>query len=494
MVSDRTADVVIAGAGPVGLMLAVELLSAKADVVLVERLLDIDRRLRAPGLTGRSIEALDRRGLLSPLMDAVAEVEPAYQAKRGPSGKAPDILALRAGLLEEILRARVLELGGELHYGVEVTAIVPGESEVAVKTKKSVEPSGATAPGTSCDFTAAYVVGCDGGRSTVRKAAGIRFPGGGVQLVGYQAVVEVEPHGALERTWQRTPNGICAYALGPSRVVSVEFGREPMDRQTRTTLDEVEASLYRTSGKDVKLVNPVSLTRFTGSCRLAESYRRGRVLLAGDAAHIHPPFGGQGLNLGLQDAVNLGWKLAAEVRGQAPNGLLSTYETERRPVAARVLRNAEAATRLLDPSPHNDAPHGFFFTELMRDPAVKKRMHDVFATRQIKYDIGPPDAHDLMGRAVSDVSLFGPLPRRLSQLMRHGKPILLSCSSVMDLGELTADYREAVATAVLREPLDGMVSALIRPDGYVAWCAADRAEMEGDGLRVALEQWVPRPH
>lgn len=494
MVSDRTADVVIAGAGPVGLMLAVELLSAKVDVVLIERLLDIDRRLRAPGLTGRSIEALDRRGLLNPLMNAVAEVEPAYQAERGPSGEAPDVLALRAGLLEEVLRARVLELGGELHYGVEVTAIVSGEREVAVKAKKSVELSGAEIPKTPYDFTAAYVVGCDGGRSTVRRAAGIRFPGDGVQLVGYQAVVDVEPHGALERIWQRTPSGICAYALGPSRVVSVEFGRELADRQATATLDEVEASVCRTSRKDVKLVNPVSLTRFTGSCRLAESYRRGRVLLAGDAAHIHPPFGGQGLNLGLQDAVNLGWKLAAEVRGRAPQGLLSTYETERRPVAARVLRNAEAATRLLDPSPSNDAPHEFFFAELMRDPVVKKRMHDVFAMRHIKYDVGPSDAHDLMGRAVPDVSLSTPSPRRLSQLMRHGKPTLLNCTSVMDLGEPTGDYREAVATAVLQEPLDGMVSALIRPDGYVAWCAANRAEMEGDGLRMALEQWVPRPH
>lgn len=494
MVSDRTADVVIVGAGPVGLMLAVELLSAKVDVILVERHLDIDRRLRAPGLTGRSVEALDRRGLLTPLMEAVVDIEPAFQAKRGPSGEAPEMFALRAGLLEEVLRARVLELGGKLHYGVEVTAIVSGEREVSVNTRNSVASSDTTISGTPYDFTAAYVVGCDGGRSTVRKAAGIQFPGNGVQLVGYQAVVEVEPHGVLERTWQRTSNGICAYALGPSRVVSVEFGRELADRQAAVTLDEVEASLYRTSGKDVKLVNPVSLTRFTGSCRLANSYRRGRVFLAGDAAHIHPPFGGQGLNLGLQDAVNLGWKLAAEVRGRSPNGLLSTYETERRPVAARVLRNAEAATRLLDPSPCNDAPYGFLFTELMRDPAVKKRMHDVFAMRQIKYDVGPPDAHDLVGRAVSDVSLSGPFPGRLSQLMRHGKPILLSCSSVADLRMLTPEYREAVATAVLQEPLDGMVSVLIRPDGYVAWCAANRVEMEGDGLRAALEQWVPRPH
>ncbi|MDF3145385.1 MULTISPECIES: FAD-dependent monooxygenase [unclassified Streptomyces] len=502
------ADVIVVGAGPVGLMLACELALAGTDVLVLERAADFDRRLRAPGITARSIEALDRRGLLDPLMEATARAEPAYRTERAPHGRAPEMLPVRAGILEEVLYDCLVRLGGRLERGLSVTGVT-GVTD-ATDTTNTTDVTDAPVVVTATDgdgrgraFRAAYVVGCDGGRSAVRKALGVGFPGGGPEVTGYQAVVTVEPEGALERTWSRTPRGIAAYALGPSRIVSVEFDTPPVDRHREVTLDEVEASLRRTSGVEVTLSDPVSLARFTGNCRLAERYRRGRVFLAGDAAHVHPPFGGQGLNLGLQDAVNLGWKLAAAVRGDAPAGLLDSYESERRPVAARVLRNSEAATRLLHPGAHNNAPYELFFRELMTDPAVKQRLHDVYAMKDLIYpmggdggDGGDSEESDLLGRAAPDLLLERPRPYdgagqvRLATLQRAGRAVLVHTTDHSELPRLAEGWRDRVdvvaAGAVSPEiptPL------LIRPDGYVAWaCGTDP-----DGLTAALHHWFGEP-
>ncbi|MEU0189492.1 FAD-dependent monooxygenase [Streptomyces afghaniensis] len=485
------ADVIVVGAGPVGLMLACELAVAGVGVLVLERAADFDRRLRAPGITARSIQALDRRGVLDQLMKATAEAEPAYRTERDGDGRAPEMLPVRAGILEEVLYDRLVELGGRVRRGLTVTGLRDGTAGPVVVTATDEH-------GTEHSLHASYAVGCDGGRSAVRKALGIGFPGGGPEVTGYQAVVTVEPEGALERTWRRTPRGIAAYAHGPSRIVSVEFDTPPVDRHSEVTLGEVEASLRRTSGVEVTLRDPVSLARFTGTCRLAERYRRGRVLLAGDAAHVHPPFGGQGLNLGLQDAVNLGWKLAAAVRGDAPEGLLDSYESERRPVAARVLRNSEAATRILHPGPENTAPYELFFKELMTDPAVKQRLHDVYAMKDVVYPMGTGSdpAAGLLGRACPDLLLERPRRDgggtvRLATLQQEGRAVLIHTAGQAEFVSLAAGWRDRVdPLAAERVSPDVPTPLLVRPDGYVAWTPEAGP---GTTFVTALLRWLGAP-
>jgi 2-polyprenyl-6-methoxyphenol hydroxylase-like FAD-dependent oxidoreductase len=480
------ADVIVVGAGPVGLMLACELAGAGVGVLVLERAADFDRRLRAPGITARSIQALDRRGVLDQLMKATAETEPAYRTERDEDGRAPEMLPVRAGILEEVLYDHLLGLGGRVRRGLTVTGLSDAGTDLVALTATDGDGTGHT-------FRASHVVGCDGGRSAVRKALGIGFPGGGPRVTGYQAVVTVEPEGALERTWRRTPRGIAAYAHGPSRIVSVEFDTPPVDRHSEVTLYEVEASLRRTSGVEVTLRDPVSLARFTGNCRLAERYRQGRVLLAGDAAHVHPPFGGQGLNLGLQDAVNLGWKLAATVRGDAPEGLLDSYESERRPVAARVLRNSEAATRLLHPGPDNTAPYELFFKELMTDPAVKQRLHDVYAMKDVVYETGArSEPAGLLGRACPDLLLERPRQDgggtvRLATLQQEGRAVLIHTA---DRPEAAGWHDRVDILAAERVSPKVPTPLLVRPDGYVAWTPEAAPETP---LVTALHHWFGEP-
>ncbi|MGA5360716.1 FAD-dependent monooxygenase [Streptomyces purpurascens] len=485
------ADVIVVGAGPVGLMLACELAVAGVGVLVLERAADFDRRLRAPGITARSIQALDRRGVLDQLMKATAEAEPAYRTERDEDGRAPEMLPVRAGILEEVLYDHLAGLGGRVRRGLAVTGLSDASTGLVTVTATDGQ-------GTEHTFRAAHLVGCDGGRSAVRKALGIGFPGGGPSVTGYQAVVTVEPEGALERTWRRTPRGIAAYAHGPSRIVSVEFDTPPVDRHSEVTLDDVEASLRRTSGVQVTLRDPVSLARFTGTCRLADRYRRGRVLLAGDAAHVHPPFGGQGLNLGLQDAVNLGWKLAATVRGDAPEGLLDSYESERRPVAARVLRNSEAATRLLHPGPDNTAPYELFFKELMTDPAVKQRLHDVYAMKDVVHPMGAgaSEPAGLLGRACPDLLLERPRRDgggtvRLATLQQEGRAVLVHTAGQTELASQAGAWRDRVAVlAAERVSPDVPTPLLVRPDGYVAWTPEAAPETT---LVSALHRWFGEP-
>ncbi|WP_326765479.1 FAD-dependent monooxygenase [Streptomyces sp. NBC_01591] len=502
------AEVIVIGAGPVGLMLACELSLMDVDVLVLERADDFDRRLRAPGITARSIQALDRRGLLDPLMAATADVEPAYKTERGPLGEAPDMLPIRAGVLEEVLHGRLSQLGGRLERGVSVTSVVEqfnasgtaGTEPEQTDQTDHVAVTSTDAEGTEKTLRAQYVVGCDGGRSTVRKAVGIDFPGGGPEVTGYQAVVTVEPEGILERAWRRTPRGITAYALGPSRIVSVEFDTPSIDRSSEVTLDEVQDSLRRTSGVEVTLRDPVSLSRFTGNCRLADRYRNGRVLLAGDAAHVHPPFGGQGLNLGLQDAVNLGWKLAATVHGTAATGLLDSYEDERRPVAARVLRNSEAATRLLHPGVDNTAPYELFFQELMTDPAVKRRLHEVYAMKDLFYAMSATEASsERVGRAAPDLVLTSHVntcreAARMAARQRSGLAVLVYPTSQTWPLETVGHWRDRVE-AVPVDPLSDEETALmlVRPDGYVAWAPLPGSTPDPGSLAAALKRWFGEP-
>ncbi|AUX46568.1 FAD-dependent oxidoreductase [Sorangium cellulosum] len=493
-------DVVIAGAGPVGLMLACELRLGGARALVLERQGGFDTRLRAPGITLRTIEALNRRGLLERLVELAREraegldahfsaIEEKLRQASSPANGAlapvPDMLPIREGVVERVLHERALALGVEVRFEHEVIGLRQDPDGVTVDVRGP--------DGVATSVRAAYAVGCDGGRSAVRKLADIDFPGTGPTFTGYQAVVTVKEPEKLPRGWHRTPAGVMAYELGPSRVVTIEFNGPPADRNAPVTLDEVQASLRRTSGVDVTLAEPRSLTRFTDNCRLAQTYRLGRVLLAGDAAHVHTPFGGQGLNLGVQDAVNLGWKLSATVRGWAPPGLLDTYHTERHPVAAQVLRNSRATVALLDPAERITPLFELVFRELMGLGEVKRYMHEKFSMVHVRYDMGVPEAKapPLLGRAAPDVWLqTSGGPARLACLQRTGRGVLLDLAEGAELREVAAGWAGRVDLVRARcEAPDLPAALLIRPDGYTAWVCPRDGEPKPGPLDESLARW-----
>jgi len=349
--------VTVVGAGPVGLLLATELALQGVRTTVLERLTTRADTIKAQMISGRTYQMLAMRGF-GPAIDAASEAEAAGLAWR-PAGATGHfaglfkldglpLVMLSQQALERILEARALELGVEIRRGVEVTSL---------------------------DLGSDHVVGCDGGRSTVRKLAGFDFPGTDPTLTGYQAVVDLD--GDLPRGWQRTPTGV--YASGPlkGRIMLMEFDGPPATRDV--TRESLEAALRRVSGRDVRITAVHTSTVWTDNTRQANTYRRGNVLLAGDAAHVHSPFGGQGLNLGLQDALNLGWKLAT-----GDSALIDTYTAERHPVAERVLRNTMAQVALTRPDPHSRELHALV-DDLLDLPEVKARISAMIQGTDIRY-------------------------------------------------------------------------------------------------------------
>ncbi|MCY1023930.1 FAD-dependent oxidoreductase [Pyxidicoccus sp. MSG2] len=371
---ERTVDVVVVGAGPTGLMLASELALGGVRVVVLERRSEPDSTLKAGGIGTLASEALERRGLGLALDAEEAAAVEAMKKSLGvqdgpPAGGIRHVGGHFAGLrlidqtlqreparrmrgvqqqaLEHILAEHAVALGVEVWRGHTVESFDDTGERVRVEARGTGGPR---------PLEAAFLVGCDGGRSTVRKQAGFDFPGTDPTLTGHQALVELDhPERLLPLGWRRTAVGMLSYGPMPGRVGIIEFDGPPTDREAPLTAAEVEQSLRRVSGADVRITALHSATRFTDHARQVSSYRRGRVLLAGDAAHVHSPFGGQGLNLGLVDAVNLGWKLAATVQGHAPDGLLDTYTAECHPMAARVLDNTRAQLALMRPDPQTTA-------------------------------------------------------------------------------------------------------------------------------------------
>jgi 2-polyprenyl-6-methoxyphenol hydroxylase-like FAD-dependent oxidoreductase len=492
--------VVIVGGGPTGLMLAGELALAGIDVAIVERRVNQDiAGSRAGGLHARTIEVLDQRGIADRFLaeGQVAQVA-GFAMNRLDLGDCPTRHAYGLGLwqshIERILAGWVGELAVTIYRGREVSGIAQDDTGVNV----------ALAGGGS--LRAAYLVGCDGGRSLVRKAAGIGFLGWDPTISNIVAEVEITGtpkwgihqdtlgiHSFGRAEYEIRDGEVVFKDVGPARVMVTEA---QIGSATEPTLDDLSQALIAVYGTDYGIHSPTWISRFTDMTRQAESYRKGRILLAGDAAHIHSPVGGQGLNTGVQDAVNLGWKLAQVVKRTSSESLLDTYHAERHPVAARVLRTTMAQVALLRRPDDRIKALREILSEVLKMDEPRKRMAAQMSGLDIHYDLG--EGHPLRGRRMPDLDLataHGPL--RVFTLLHNARPVLLN------LGEPGGVHITPWADRVQRIdarydgvwdlPVLGVVSAptavLIRPDGYVAW-VGDGAHV---GLTDALTTWFGPP-
>jgi 3-(3-hydroxy-phenyl)propionate hydroxylase len=482
--------VVIAGGGPAGMMLAAELALAKVDVALVERRSDhVLVGSRAGGFHSRTIEVLDQRGVADRFL---AEGQVTQAAMLGGTvldmsdfpTRHPYSLGIWQNQIERIMAAWVSELPVRIYYAQEVTGFTQDDSGVDVEV--------ADGP----PMRARYLVGCDGGRSLIRKAAGIDFPGW--DPTRSNLIAEVE-------TAEEPPRGIRHDAIGVHGLHTMEDGRtvrvivteQKIGPGSEPTLSNLSEALIAVYGTDFGVHNPTWISRFTDMTRQAAAYRAGRVLLAGDSAHVHYPAGGQGLSLGVQDAVNLGWKLAQVVNGTSPATLLDTYHDERHPVAARALQHTMAQAALQRRDERMQALVDVV-SELASMDEPRKRLAGIISGLDIHYDLG--EGHPLLGRRMPDLDLVtadGPL--RVFELLHHAQPVLLNLG---DRGALDitawADRVQIVEAASADSrpwelPVLGEVAApaavLIRPDGYVAW-VGDATRL---GLPEALTAWFGPP-
>ncbi|MEU6564381.1 FAD-dependent monooxygenase [Nocardia nova] len=469
-------DVIVAGCGPTGAMLAAELRLHDVRVLVLERELEPEAGVRILGLHVRSLELLAMRGLLDRFLE---------QGRRRPVGGSfaaiaaptPDLDSAHAYLLgipqtaiERLLGDHAAELGAEIRRGCAVAGFTQDDEGVTVELADGQR------------LRSRYLVGCDGARSTVRGLLGVEFPGEPARndtLMGEMKVgVPQEDISAKMAEIGATNRRINIRPLGEGFYSVVVPAAGVSEDRTPPALEDFRNRLRAIAGTDFGVHDLRRSSRFGDATRLAEHYRVGRVLLAGDAAHIHPPIGGQGCNLGIQDAVNLGWKLAARIRGWAPDTLLDTYETERHPVAENVLDNTRAQAELMSPEPGPQAVRRLLI-ELMDFDEVNRHLLEKIAATDIRYDFG--DGPDLLGRRQRDIELEqGHLYDRLHRgrglvLDRTGR---LTIQGWRDRVDLIAD-----PTVALDVP-----AILLRPDGYIAWIGEHQRD-----LNDQLARWFGPP-
>lgn len=479
-------QVVIAGAGPTGLMLAGELALAGIETVLVER--RSDRELvgwRAGGLHARSIEILDQRGIAGRFL-----AEGQISQIAGFAWTPLDIddfptrhnygLALWQNRIEHHLADWVDALHVPVHRGCAVTGFEQNQNGVAV----------ALSDGRS--LRADYLIGCDGGRSLVRKMAGIDFPGWDPSLSNLMAEVEMTE----EPSWGLRHDALGFHGLSRSEngLVRVLLTERELQKGSEPDLGDLREAMMAVYGTHFGVHSPRWISRFTDTARQAASYRKGRIFLAGDAAHIHHSVGGQGLNTGVQDAVNLGWKLAQVIKGVSPESLLDSYHNERHPVGARVLRNTMAQMALLRRAePHLKAARDCV-SELLGFEDARKQFAAMMSGLDIRYDIG--EGHPLIGRRMPDLDLETDSgPARVYTLLHEARPLLLDFGCGLDIAPWADRVRHVDARyeGAWELPVLGMVAApgavLVRPDGYVAWTGDQNTEE----FATALTAWFGPP-
>ncbi|MFG1905378.1 FAD-dependent monooxygenase [Kribbella sp. NPDC048928] len=483
-------DVVIVGAGPVGLFLACEVGLAGASVLVLEREPEgrspwRARPLGMRGLSPASVQAFGRRGLLAALRSAAETDEDggagggAVGPRRGGhfagimvdgSGIEPPPYQLESSLpgmmltsleaVEGVLAERAAELGVEVQYGASVTDVAVHDDRVVVRAGEQ-------------EYAGRWVVGCDGGRSTVRGLVGFDFVGTEPQFTGYAVLATVGGPGTLQPGFNLTPTGMYIVTQTPGHVAMLDFDGGAFDRSQELTQEHLQSVLRRVSGADVTLTDVQLASSFTDRAMQTTTYRKGRVLLAGDAAHIHAPLGGQGLNTGLGDAINLGWKLAAVARGDAPERLLDTYTAERHPIGDWVLDWTRAQAAVMKPGP-NAAATQRLIRDLLQTGDGATYVYSKLSGLAFRYDVG--DEHPLSGRNAPNFEFDD--DTCLDNLMRDGDALLL---------DFTGEVKDPGGRIryVAAQPVDdlGLTAVLLRPDGVVAW-ANDPSTLD-----AALERW-----
>ncbi len=512
--SENRVDVVVSGAGPNGLMVACELALAGLRPVVLERLPQPSAEPKANGLVGQTIRTLDIRGLYhefggqpGPPQSMYAWIFAGMQVPLfGVTDNPMFGLPISQPRLVRLLNDRAGRLGVDVRWGHELAGM-DVRADGAVLT--------VTSPGGTYDLDAAYLVGADGGRSEVRKNLGIGFPGttsATVTRIAHVylpddirtddgAAIDIPGFGRLPFGHNRLENGgVIVFGIEPDRplVGSIEFGDGPADDaddaddavdSAPMSLPELRDSLKRVLGVDLPFEpprgpGPHALRRINGqNTRQADRYRAGNVFLVGDAAHVHSAMGGPGLNLGLADAMNLGWKLAAQVNGWAPDGLLDSYQSERFPVGERVMMQSLSQTALMKPGPETTALRKLF-GELLTRPDVAEYMAHLLAGSDVRYDVG--DDHPLAGLFVPDLALAD--GRRAADLLHAARPVLLDFSGGK-VADAAGGWRHRVDAVVAAAPDNPLCAVLIRPDGYVAWAADTFEAAEQERLRSALQRW-----
>lgn len=484
-------DVVIIGGGPNGLLLACELTLAGVRPTVLEQHTERPPLLKANGLVGRVVQAMDYRGLHERLGGGPRPTSmPSFQFGGVPlelSTLDHDlyVLPVPQRRLEQALAERAAELGVVVHTGHTLVAVDQDDDQV------SAEIDG---PQGKYRINTRYLIGADGGRSLVRKQSGIDFPGitddtfvarsGEVAITAPVAVgngeLDIPGLGRLRpATYTRTEGGAFAFGMfqpGRYRVNALEWGSEPLADNENMPLAELNDAVKRVLGADVPMSEPVGTRRMVGiNSRQASHYRRGRVFLVGDAAHVHSGIGGPGLNLGMQDVLNLGWKLAAAVHGWAPDTLLDSYESERHPVGRRVVMQTRAQMGLIAPGPNITALRDLM-TELLADDDTRQRIADLMAGADTRYET--TDTHPMSGRWLPDMVLGN--GKRVAELMRTARPTLLDLGGGADVTGWTDRVDVVTTTAALDAD-----AVLVRPDGYVAWAGNGSTT----GLTEALRTW-----